>query len=167
MLRACFPRFLRGRFFSVFFSVFSTFSSSVFFSVFLVFLCVFYFGRPSPGAVQLRSPGGWPESWNMGRWPPRPYRSKFIRRSVDYCNRFLNEARIVEYGGLREEGGGWENYTVFWSFSMRFLLPFFFLRFLGVFFLSPPFSTGENWITTSWQKMEKQCSERFLDEQYI
>ena len=44
----------------------------------------------------------------MGRWPPRPSRSKFIRLSVDYCNRFVKDARILVYGGRREEGGGWE-----------------------------------------------------------
>ena len=32
---------------------------------------------------------------------------------VDYCNRFVKETRILAHGGRREEGGGWENYTVF------------------------------------------------------
>jgi len=41
----------------------------------------------------------------MGRWPPRPPRSKFRRISVDYCDRFVREARIREYGaGGRESG---------------------------------------------------------------
>ena len=34
----------------------------------------------------------------MGRWPPRPSRSKFMRESVDYCNRFVREARTLENG---------------------------------------------------------------------
>ena len=33
----------------------------------------------------------------MGPWPPRPPRSKFIRESVDYCNMFARDARILEY----------------------------------------------------------------------
>ena len=58
MLRTFFFRSLRGRSFSVFFSVLFPFSSSVLSAFFSRFLCVFYFGRPSPGAAQLRSPGG-------------------------------------------------------------------------------------------------------------
>ena len=106
MLRAffCF-RFLRGRcvfrFLPVFFLRFSPVSA------------FFTLAGPAQGAVQLGWPGGGPESWNMGRWPPRPSRSKFIRLSADYCNRFVKDARILVYGGRREEGGGWENYTVF------------------------------------------------------
>jgi len=34
----------------------------------------------------------------MGRWPPRPARSKFIKESVAYWNGFVREARILEYG---------------------------------------------------------------------
>ena len=34
----------------------------------------------------------------MGRWPPRPPRSKFIRESVDYCDGLVREAGILEYG---------------------------------------------------------------------
>ena len=37
------------------------------------------------------------ESWNMGRWPPRPPRSKFIRERADYCDMFVSEAEILEY----------------------------------------------------------------------
>ena len=95
----------------------------------------------------------------MGRWPPRPYRSKFIRRSVDYCNRFLKEARIVEYGGLREEGGGWENYTVFYAFSMRCLCVFSFRLFSVFYAFSSRFlqKTMENKCRS--RKLEKKRSE--------
>ena len=34
----------------------------------------------------------------MGRGPPEPSESQFIRQSVDYCLRFVEEARILEYG---------------------------------------------------------------------
>jgi len=34
----------------------------------------------------------------MGRWPPRPPRSKFIKRKCWICNGFVRGARIVEYG---------------------------------------------------------------------
>ena len=34
----------------------------------------------------------------MGRWLPRPPRSKFIRERVDYCTRFVREAGHLEYG---------------------------------------------------------------------
>ena len=34
----------------------------------------------------------------MGRWPPRPPRSKIIRESVGYFDRFVREAGILEYG---------------------------------------------------------------------
>ena len=45
-----FFRVVHGRFVSVFCSVSSPFSSSVFSAFSLRFLCVFYFGRPSPGS---------------------------------------------------------------------------------------------------------------------
>ena len=111
-LLRCLPVFF-FRCFSCFLSVFYAFSTSV---------------GPARGAAQLRYPGGRPESWNMGRWPPRPSRSKFIRLSVDYCNGFVKEARILEYGG--REGGGrrlgelHRFLSVFYAFSPRFLLPF-------------------------------------------
>ena len=33
----------------------------------------------------------------MGRWPPRPPRNKFIRERVDYYNKFVRVAGILEY----------------------------------------------------------------------
>ena len=36
----------------------------------------------------------------MGRWPPRPPRSKFIKNKCLICNRFVEGARIVEYWPL-------------------------------------------------------------------
>ena len=61
MLRACFPRFLRGRFPSVFFSVFFPFSSSAFYAFTLRFLRVFYFSRPSLGSCPAEI------SWRVAR----------------------------------------------------------------------------------------------------
>ncbi len=53
--------------------------------------------------------GGRPESWNRDRWPPRPSRNKLTKLSVDYCSWFAKEARVLEYGEKKEEGGGWED----------------------------------------------------------
>ena len=37
---------------------------------------------------------------DMGRWLPRPPRSKFIKRKRWMCNEFARGARIVEYGPM-------------------------------------------------------------------
>jgi hypothetical protein len=34
----------------------------------------------------------------MGRWQPRQPRGKFIKEGADYCNGFVREAGILEYG---------------------------------------------------------------------
>ena len=116
----CRFRFLHGCFVSVSVSVFFPSSSSVVSAFPLRFLCIFYSGRPSLASCPAEISWREAESWNMAWWLPRPSRGKFRRLSVGCCNRFVKEARILEYGWRREEGGGWENYAV----SKRFLYVF-------------------------------------------
>ena len=75
---------------------------------------------PAWGAVQLRSPGGRPESWNMGRWPPMLPRSNFIRESVDYCNRFVREDGIPTEQPAGQSVICWKNWKSlrnYWYFE--------------------------------------------------
>ena len=157
----CFPPFSTRTFFSAFSSPFSPRFLLPFFPRFLsVFYAFSTLAGPARGAAQLRYPGGRPESLNMGRWPPRPSRSKFIRLSVDYCNGFVKEARILEYGG--REGGGrrlgelHRFLIVFYAFSSRFLLPFS-SCFLCVFIA---FSTEEHEKKLKCKHIENNCSGR-------
>ena len=39
----------------------------------------------------------------MGRWPPRPSMSKLLKRMCCICSRFVQEARIVEYGPVADK----------------------------------------------------------------